>query len=141
MIMVCEPITVRLNTCPPPEHWSWYLVITPFGVTGVFQMKIIKFELLTAPENRRGGPAGTLQHIMSDITVVIVNDVLTIFIRNSTNCCWWTISHHCCCKHKTGVIGEWIDIYHLGCFRNIQATCHTTNSAGDEIADDVTITL
>ena len=30
----CEPL-LWLNTCPPPEHWSWYSVITPFGSVGI----------------------------------------------------------------------------------------------------------
>ena len=141
MVVVCEPITVRLNTSPPPEHWSWYLVITPFGVTGALQLKIIEVELAATPKNRRGGPAGTVQHIMSDITVVIVNDVLTIFIRGSTNCCWWTISHHCCCTHSTGIVGEWINIYNLACSKNSGLICHAIKSAVDEIADNDSITL
>ena len=51
VVVVCEPITVRLNTCPPPEHWSWYSVITPFGVAGALQIKIIEVELAASPEN------------------------------------------------------------------------------------------
>ena len=45
MVVVCEPITVRLNTCPPPEHWSWYSVITPFGLTGGCQVNSMNVEL------------------------------------------------------------------------------------------------
>ena len=44
VVVVCEPVTVRLNTCPPPEHWSWYSVITPFGLTGDCQVNSIDME-------------------------------------------------------------------------------------------------
>ena len=39
MVVVCEPITVWLNTCPPPEYWSWYSVITPFCFRGTTHVK------------------------------------------------------------------------------------------------------
>ena len=45
-------------------------MITPFGVAGALQLKIIEVEFSAIPKNRRGGPAGTVQHIMSVITVV-----------------------------------------------------------------------
>ena len=44
MVVVCEPITVRLNTSPLPEHWSWYSVIIPFGVVGALHLNEIVFE-------------------------------------------------------------------------------------------------
>ena len=50
VVVVCEPITVRLNTCPPPEHWSWYSVITPFGVAGALQLTIIEVEFSAIPK-------------------------------------------------------------------------------------------
>ena len=34
MVVVCEPGTTGLNDCPPPEHWSWYSVITPSACSG-----------------------------------------------------------------------------------------------------------
>ena len=37
--MVVVSITVRLNTCPPPEHCSWYSVITPFGFIGASHVR------------------------------------------------------------------------------------------------------
>ena len=43
--MVVVSITVWLNTCPPPEHWSWYSVITPFGVAGALQNRVVVVEL------------------------------------------------------------------------------------------------
>ena len=51
MVVVCEPITVRLNTFPLPEHWSWYLVITPFGVAGALQLTVNEIELSAIPKN------------------------------------------------------------------------------------------
>ena len=51
VVVVFEPFAVRLTTCPPPEHWSWYSVITPFGVAGAFQLKIIEVELSAIPKN------------------------------------------------------------------------------------------
>ena len=59
--VVVVSITVQLNTCPPLEHWTWYSVITPFGVAGALQLTIIDFELLAKAETWRGGPAGTVQ--------------------------------------------------------------------------------
>ena len=43
--MAVVSITVWLNTCPPPEHWSWYSVITPFGVAGALQNRVVVVEL------------------------------------------------------------------------------------------------
>ena len=51
MVVVCEPITVWLDTCPPPEHWSWYSVITPFGATEAFQLAVIEVEFSAIPKN------------------------------------------------------------------------------------------
>ena len=42
MVVVCEPGTTGLNDCPPPEHWSWYSVITPFGFRGQFHSNVIE---------------------------------------------------------------------------------------------------
>ena len=51
MVVVFELGTTGLNDCPPPEHWSWYSVITPFGVAGALQLKIIEVELAATPKN------------------------------------------------------------------------------------------
>ena len=48
--VVVVSITVRLNTCPPPEHWSWYSVITPFGVDGALQITFNDVELAATIE-------------------------------------------------------------------------------------------
>ena len=54
VVVVCEPITVRLNTCPLPEHWSWYSVITPFGFIGVSHVRENDKESLEIPDMLRG---------------------------------------------------------------------------------------
>ena len=54
MVVVCEPITVRLNTCPPPEHWSWYSVITPFGFIGASHVRENDKGSLEIPDMLRG---------------------------------------------------------------------------------------
>ena len=141
MVVVGEPITAEVKFLLSPEHWIWYSVITPFDVAGALQIIYSDVELSATIEKLRGGPAGTVQHIMSDITVAIVNDVLTIFIRGSTNCCWWTISHYCCCTHRTCVACEWIDLYILNGFRCHGTDCHTTNSAVKDVASDDSILL
>ena len=51
VVVVFELGTTGLNDCPPPEHWSWYSVITPFGVAGALQLKIIEVELAATPKN------------------------------------------------------------------------------------------
>ena len=63
---------------------------------------------------------------MSDITVVIVNYVLTVFIScDSINCCSWSISHHCSSPRRTGVAGEWL-----------QSCDGQTGTAGSGAVDD-----
>ena len=64
--VVVVSITVRMNTCPSPEHCSWYAVITPFRIDGALQNKVIELEFLTIKKISRGGPSGTVQHIMND---------------------------------------------------------------------------
>ena len=54
VVVVCEPITVQLNTCPLPEHWSWYSVITPFGFIGVSHVRENDKESLEIPDMLRG---------------------------------------------------------------------------------------
>ena len=45
VVVVCEPGTTGLNDCPPPEHWSWYSVITPFGFTGALQVNLKNLDM------------------------------------------------------------------------------------------------
>ena len=58
--VVVVSITVRLNTCPPPEHWSWYSVITPFGCAGAFHVRVSDIESLETPFKSRGGVPGSV---------------------------------------------------------------------------------
>ena len=60
MVVVCEPITVRLNTCPPPEHWSWYSVITPFGSVGISHVTDNDLGSSEIPFKLRGGVPGSV---------------------------------------------------------------------------------
>ena len=45
VVVVCEPITAEVKFLLSPEHWSWYSLITPFGVVGALQLAFIDFEL------------------------------------------------------------------------------------------------
>ena len=58
--MVVISVTLRLNTCPPPEHWSWYSVITPFGFTGAFQVNRKDFECFCDTVKYRGAVSGPI---------------------------------------------------------------------------------
>ena len=80
--MAVVSITVWLNTCPPPEHWSWYSVIVAFGIAGALQNRTIVVELSTITMTLRGGPAGTVQHNMSDITVHVIM-ILGVMVAHS----------------------------------------------------------
>ena len=60
MVVVCEPITVRLNTSPPPEHWSLYSVITPFGSIGGLQLSVTLLEVMELIIIISGGVPGTV---------------------------------------------------------------------------------
>ena len=64
MVVVCEPITVRLNTCPPPEHWSWYSVITPFCSVGISHVRENDKGSLDTPVRLLGGVPGPAKHRM-----------------------------------------------------------------------------
>ena len=60
MVVVCEPITVQLDSWLPPEHWSWYSVITPFGVAGAFQVNRKDIECFCDTLNPRGAVSGPI---------------------------------------------------------------------------------
>ena len=56
--IVCEPDTVHLYSCPPPEHCSWYSVITPLGFTGGYQPNSNDVECDTTDLKSSGGVSG-----------------------------------------------------------------------------------
>ena len=69
--------------------------------------------------------------------------VHTIFIGLPTNSCRWTISYYCRCTHRTGVVGEWLQSCdgQTGTAGSGAIDDAASWAAGDEIADDDSITL
>ena len=60
MVVVCEPITVRLNTCSSPaEHWNSYLVITPLASVGGPQLSVTLWEVMVVITIISGGVPGS----------------------------------------------------------------------------------
>ena len=51
VVVVCEPITVQVNIVLSLEHWSWYSLITPFGVAGALQVIFSDVELSAIKKN------------------------------------------------------------------------------------------
>ena len=60
-VVVCDPITVLLNICPPPEHLRLYSVITPLGSSGGPQLRVNDVELMAEAEQFVGGDLGSVK--------------------------------------------------------------------------------
>ena len=58
VVVVCDPITVQLNICPPPEHWRRYSVITPSGSSGGPQLRVSDVEFMGEDIRVVGGDLG-----------------------------------------------------------------------------------
>ena len=63
VVVVCDPITVQLNICPPPKHRRWYSVITPLGSSGGPQLTLIDLEVMAMVEAFEGGDLGSVYRI------------------------------------------------------------------------------
>lgn len=59
---VCDPVTVRLDTPPSTEHWSWYSVMTPFGFSGWSQENETDVEVVEITVKSVGAPFGPKIH-------------------------------------------------------------------------------
>ena len=143
LVVVCEPITLQLNTCPLPEHCRLNFVIAPFDFKGTFHERESDEELSeTAVRLRGGDPGPTIERDVLTCTNCIQVYILTLFISDSTNhwCCR-TITYYCCSTHSTGVASEGLYWYFYACYIPSFTGCCSTNIAGEIIANYDSIPL